>query len=71
MDESRAYYTKSERQISYINVYMESRKMVPMHQRAGSNGDANIENGLVDTVGKGPVGPIERVARKQTSPYVK
>ena len=50
---------------------MESRKMVPMHQLAGSNGDANIENGLVDTVGKGLVGPIERVARKQTSPYVK
>ena len=35
---------------------MESRKMVPMHQLAGSNGDADIENGLVDTVGEGAGG---------------
>ena len=30
--------------------------MVPMHQLAGSNGDADIENGLVDTVGEGAGG---------------
>ena len=30
--------------------------MVPMHQLAGSNGDADIENRLVDTVGDGEGG---------------
>ena len=35
---------------------MESRKMVLMNLFAGSSGDADIENGLVDTVREGEGG---------------
>ena len=34
----------------------------------GSIGDADIENRLVDTVGKGEVGQTERVAWKHSLP---
>ena len=51
---------------------MESRKMVPMHQLAGSNGDADIENALVDTVGDGAGGTDGgSSAETQTSPHIK
>ena len=35
---------------------MESRKMVLMNLFSGRKGDADIENGLADTVGKGERG---------------
>ena len=62
VDEPRAYYTewsKSERekQISNINAYIWNLER--WYQRThlqGSNGDAYIENRLVDTVGEGESG---------------
>ena len=56
MDEPRACYTersKSERekQISYINVYMESRKMVLMNLFAGAEIETDIENRHVHSGG--------------------
>ena len=44
---------------------MESRKMVLMNLFAGSSGDADIKNRLVDPVGEGEGGTI-RVALKHT-----
>ena len=35
---------------------MESKKMILMNLLAGRNGNADIENGLVDTVGEGENG---------------
>ena len=43
---------------------MESRRMVLVNLFAGSNGDADIENRLVDTVGKEMVGQMKRVTWK-------
>ena len=62
VDEPRACYmewSKSERekQISYINAYMwnlETQYWWIYSQ--GRNGDADVENGLVDTVGEGEGG---------------
>ena len=41
---------------------MESRKMVLMNLFAGQNGDADIEDRLVDTAGNERMGQMERVA---------
>ena len=56
MDGPRVCHTersKSERekQISYVNTYVESRKMVQMNQFAGRNRDTDEENKHVDTKG--------------------
>ena len=37
-------------------MYLESKRMVLMSQFAGHNGDADIENRLLDTVGEGDSG---------------
>ena len=37
-----------------MHIYMESQKMILMNLFSGSNGDANIENRLVDLRGGGP-----------------
>ena len=52
--------------IIYWRTYMESRKMVLMNYSQGSNGDADIENRLVDKVGerKERVRWMERIAQK-------
>ena len=44
---------------------MESKKMVLMNLFAGQQGDADMENRLVDMEGKERVGQIQRVALKQ------
>ena len=41
---------------------MKSRKMVLITYLQGRNGDAGIENGLVDTVGEKREGQMESVA---------
>ena len=73
-----AYYTewsKSEIvKVSYINVYthMESRKMSPWTYWQGSNGDADIGNRLVDTVGEDEGGTNgESGIETYTLPFVK
>ena len=43
-------------------MYMESRKIVLMNLFAGQNGDADIEDRLVDTAGNERMGQMERVA---------
>ena len=63
---SRAYNTewiKSEKQVSFINTYMESRKF-PVMNLQSKNREADIERRLVDIAGKERVGQIERVALK-------
>ena len=37
---------------SFETMYLESRKMLLLNLFAGSNGEADTENRLVDTVGK-------------------
>jgi len=54
--------SERERQILYINTHththMEFRKMVPMILYAGSKGDTDIKNRLLDSVGEGEGGMI-------------
>ena len=78
VDEPRACYmewSKSERekQISYINAYMwnlETQYWWIYLQ--GRNGDADVENGLVDTVGEGEGGMnCKSSIDIYTLPYVK
>ena len=53
-----------------ILVHMESRKMVLMSLLQGSNGDADIENRLLDTVGEGEGGTNGKSSiRTYTLPY--
>ena len=67
MDEPWAYYiewSKSERekQISYFNAYLcNLERQYWWTYLQGSNGDADIENRLVDT---GPGGQMEKTAQK-------
>ena len=62
VDELRAYHTElgeseREKQISYINVYMRNlERWYWWTYLQGSNGEANIENRLVGTVGEGEGG---------------
>ena len=77
IDESRAYYTewsKSERErwILYSNIYTESRKIILKNYFQGNNGEADIDNRLMD-MGRGEetVRCMERVTWKLTFPYVK
>ena len=74
MDETRAYFiewSKSERekQISYINAYIWNlQRRYWQTYLQGSNGDADIENSLMD-MGRGGgrserVGQMEKVTRK-------
>ena len=59
VDEPRGCYVQSEvtqkekKQSMYINLYMESRKIVMMNLFARKEWDKDIENKLVDTVGDG------------------
>ena len=59
MDEPRACYTessKSEKNKHHVySIYMESIKMIFMYLFA-SNGDTDVENGLVDTAWEGEDG---------------
>ena len=48
--------------LTYIYIYIKSRKMVLMNLFVGSNRDTDIESTLVGTAGKDTVGQIERVA---------
>ena len=51
---------------------MEFRKMVLMNLFASSNGDTDIENRLVDTVGKGDDGTNrENSIETYSLPYIK
>ena len=47
--------------INHILTYVESRKMVQMNLFPGRNRDAVVENGHVDTAGKGSVGQTGRL----------
>ena len=49
---------------SFETMYLESRKMLLLNLFAGSNDEADIENRLVDTVGKEREGWTEIVAWK-------
>ena len=51
---------------------MESRKIVPMSLFAGNDGDIDVENRLVDTVGEGKGGMNwDSSVETYTLPYVK
>ena len=78
MDEPRAYYTKGsksekERQIWYTNAYIWNlERWYWWIYLQGSNGDVDIENRLLDTVGEKEGGIIwENNIKTYTSPYVK
>ena len=78
MDEPRAYYTKwskseRERQIWYMNAYIWNLEgWYWWIYLQGSNGDADIENRLLDTVGEKEGGIIwENNIKTYTLPYVK
>ena len=63
MDETGIYYTewsKSERekQILYINIYMEFRQMDQQPYVQGSKGDTDVRNRLLDSAGEGEGGMI-------------
>ena len=47
---------KEKNKYIYQCIYMESRKMVLMIDFQGRTGDADVENGLVDTAGEGAGG---------------
>ena len=57
VDEPKGCYTEwseSEKQISYINAYIWNReKWYWGTYLQGRNGDADVENGLMDTAGEG------------------
>ena len=59
VNESRACYTEwnkseKEKQVSYINVYIfYLEKQYRWTYSQGRNGDADMENGLMDTAGEG------------------
>ena len=50
---------------------MESRKMVLVNLRAGSNGDADLENRLMGTVGKQMVGQMKSNTETYMLPFAK
>ena len=54
-----AIFFCSEASVTSIT-FLESKKMVLMNKFAGSSGDADIQNRLVDTVGEGEGGGKER-----------
>ena len=72
VDESRAYYTEwsiseRKRQILYINAYVWNlERWCWWAYLQGSNGNTDIGNRPVDTVGEGVGGQIERIAWKRT-----
>jgi len=76
VDEPRAYYiqwSKSERekQISYISACTWNlKRWCWLNYLQGRNGDADIKNRLVDTVGKERVGQSGRAALKHTHQHV-
>lgn len=43
----------NRKQISLVNIYLESRKIVQMSLLAGQESGAGVENGHADIVGKG------------------
>ena len=77
VDETKGYYTewsKSERekQMSYINAYIwYLEKWYWWAYLQGSSGVADVGNSLVDTVGAGEKGTMERAAWKHTLPRVR
>ena len=74
MDEPRACYrVKSEKQISQINAYLWNlEKWYWWTYVDGSNGDADIENRLVYTVGEGEGGTNwDNSIETYTLPHVK
>ena len=73
MDEPRASYTEGEKQISHTNAYIWKRKRrYCWTYLQGNNGDTDLENRLVDTVGEEEGGMNwENSIETHTLPYVK